>query len=221
MIQKIQYIRQEKIFNPTSQKFRIVVFGAGSLGSFITLNLAKLGFNDILVYDFDTVKDYNIPNQFYRVQDIDKLKVEALKEIVKDFTEVEIIAKNSKIDNDTIFIPSLYDIFILTFDTLETRKMIYDKFKGVSNYLIDARMGGEEFHIITSKMNDEEDLSKHDEEFNIIPTNLECGEKSVIYSVLAISAEVCNIVKKLNNNQPYPKKLTRHMRRNFILSDLK
>lgn len=218
---KVQYIRQEKIFNPTEQRFKIVVLGAGSLGSFITLNLAKLGFNDIHVYDYDIVEDYNLPNQFYRTQDIGKPKVEALLGIVRDFADVELSIYNQKVTEKTVLPMGLNVIYILTFDTLKERKMIYDMLRGMNNYLLDVRMGGEEFSIMTSKMNDENDLVEHDKAFQIVPTDIPCGEKSVIYSVLAISSEVCNIVKKLNNEQIYPKKLNRHMRRNMILADVK
>lgn len=218
---KVQYIRQEKIFNPENQKFNIVVLGAGSLGSFIALNLAKLGFNNIHVYDFDIVEDYNLPNQFFRVQDIGKPKVEALLEIVRDFSEVELSIYNEKVTPKTILPMGLNTLYVLTFDTLESRKMIYDMLRGMNNYLIDARMGAEEFHVYTTKLNDEKDTVEHDKAFDIIPTEIPCGEKSVIYSVLSISSEVCNIVKKLNNDEPYPKRLSRSMKRYLFLSDLK
>ena len=81
--EKLNYSRQEELFDPVTQKFKIIVLGAGSLGSFITLNLAKLGFNDISVYDYDYVEGANIPNQFFRMSDIGKPKVEALKEIIR------------------------------------------------------------------------------------------------------------------------------------------
>lgn len=221
----IQHIRQENIFNPINQRFKIVIFGAGSLGSFMALNLAKLGFKNIEVVDYDRVEDYNLPNQFYRSQDVGIHKVIALQEIIKSFAEVEIGILLERLSRENISSyyssPAINDLFILTFDNLESRKLVYDHLKGFGNYLIDARMGGEEFQIMTSLMNDDNDLKIHDQEFNITPTEIPCGEKSVIYSVLAISAEVCNIVKKINENQPFPKKLNRHMKRNIILSDVK
>jgi|WetSurMetagenome_2_1015567.scaffolds.fasta_scaffold262058_2 hypothetical protein len=217
----IDFSRQTEIFNPANQSYHIAVFGVGSLGSFITLTLAKLGFSHIDVYDYDVVEAGNIPNQFYRTTDIGKHKVVALKEMVKQFTNVDINIHITKVDKYSPIECGLDTIFILTFDNLKQRKIIFDRFRDYPNYLIDARMGGEEFKIITTKLCDSDDLVMHDKEFDIVETQLKCGMKSVIYSVLAISSEVCNIVKKINNGQKYPKLLNRHMSRNFFLTDLK
>ena len=124
----ISYMRQTDIFNPINQIFNIIILGAGSLGSIITFNLAKLGFNNIEVYDFDIVKNFNIPNQIYRIKDINKSKVEALSEIIEEFCNVKINIKNIKVDLTTKFSNSLNNIFILTFDTLEERKIFLNIF---------------------------------------------------------------------------------------------
>ena len=39
----------------------------------------------------------NIPNQFFRVGDVGKFKVDALKEIIKDFTGVDIQANDIEV----------------------------------------------------------------------------------------------------------------------------
>ena len=71
----MKFTRQERIFNPNNQLSKITIIGVGCTGSFITLNLAKLGFNNINIIDFDKVEEENIPNQFYREKDIGKPKV--------------------------------------------------------------------------------------------------------------------------------------------------
>lgn len=217
MTQEISFMRQTEIFDPIKQSHQIVIFGAGSIGSFAALNLAKIGFNNIVVYDFDIIENYNLPNQFYRFQDIGKFKVDALKEIIKEFTNVEIETRNEKVDYKTKLNLSLNNLYILTFDTLESRKLVYDKLRNFNNYLLDVRMGGEEWNIITTEMNDSDDLRIHDKEFEITPTELRCGEKSIIYSVLNISSEVCNLVKKISLNQKIPQKITRSMKGYRIL----
>ena len=77
---------QAQIYNPENQKTKIVVIGAGSTGSFLSLTLAKMGLTNIKVIDYDKVEEKNIPNQFFRTQDIGKYKIDALKEIINDFT---------------------------------------------------------------------------------------------------------------------------------------
>ena len=56
---KTSFSRQINIFNPFDTRIKITLFGCGSGGSFIALTLAKLGFNFIDVYDFDTVEEVN------------------------------------------------------------------------------------------------------------------------------------------------------------------
>lgn len=217
----VEYLRQLGIFNPINQKFKIVVFGAGSLGSFITLNLAKMGFNDITVYDFDKVEEKNIPNQFYRMQDIGKQKVEALKEIIKEFTDIEIRTVDLKVTDKTELPLELNNLYILTFDTLEARRIIFNKLKDLNCVVLDVRAGGEEFSIQVADTSKFEDLKVWDKSFDGEPVELPCSEKSIIYTNLVIAGETCNIVKKINNDQKFPKKVIRHMKGYTIINDLK
>src|SRR5215813_5940026 len=69
---------------------RIDVIGAGATGSRIVLSLAKLGLENIHVWDFDTVEGHNIANQAYGMGDIGKLKVDALHDLVKAQTGLSI-----------------------------------------------------------------------------------------------------------------------------------
>ena len=217
----VDYLRQLDIFNPIKQKYRIVVLGAGSLGSFITLNIAKLGFNNIEVWDYDRVDDINIPNQFYRLKDIGKFKVDALKEIVKEFTDVDIKIKNEELTQKTKLYLDLNNIYILTFDTLKARRLVFEILKDVSCKVIDVRAGGEEFNIQVINTMRYDNIKKWDDSFNITPTDLPCSAKSIIYTNLIIAGEVCNLVKKINNDDKYPTKLIRHTKGYDIINNLK
>src|SRR5207244_2270936 len=57
----------------------VTVIGAGAVGSFVTLTLAKMGLRDLTVFDDDVVDVHNLPNQFYRLTDLGRPKVEALQ----------------------------------------------------------------------------------------------------------------------------------------------
>lgn len=219
--QKLNYSRQEELFDPVTQKFKIIVLGAGSLGSFITLNLAKLGFNDISVYDYDYVEGHNIPNQFFKISDIGKSKVDALKEMIKEFADVDIGALNQKVTKDTVFPTDLNILYILTFDSLKERKMIFDKLKDVKCEVIDARSGGEEYDIQVTDTFNEEELERWRKSFDITPTKLPCGARAIIYTVLSVVSEVCNIAKKMSNGEDYPRRIMRNMKQYSILNDLK
>lgn len=216
----ISYMRQTGIFNPLNQKFRIVVLGAGSLGSFITLNLAKLGFSDIVVYDYDKVEKHNIPNQFYRVEDIGEYKVDALKDMIKSFADIEIQTYAVMVEEKTIINHTLNTIYLLTFDTLEQRKMFFNKVKDLgSGIVIDVRVGGEQLDIQVVDLFEIDEVEVWKKSFDITPNDLPCGNRSIIYTNLSVASEVCNIVKKLNNDVLYPTKLVRHMSNYRILNN--
>ena len=214
---KISYSRQTDIFDPIKQRLKIIILGAGSVGSFVTLNLAKLGFNDISVYDFDIVEKANIPNQFYRIKDIGKLKVDALKEIVKEFTDIDIKENNIKVTKDTIFEMSLDTLFVLSFDSLEQRKVVFDMIKDTKCHILDVRVGGEGINIQTTDTFNDAELKRWEKSFGITPTKLTCGAKSIMYINLNVASEVCNIVKKINNDEKYPRTLLRHMKNYDII----
>jgi len=215
----ISYDRQSDIFDPVNQKLKIKIMGAGSLGSFIALNLAKLGFKDIEVFDYDIVEEPNIPNQFYRLQDIGKPKLEALKEIIKDFSGIEIKTTEGKVTTDTSLDIGLDTIFILTFDTLENRKILYKLVKDYKCFVLDVRAGGEEYNIRFVDTFDKQHMIDWEKSLNITPTKLPCGARSIIYTNLSIASEVCNLVKKINNDEKKPTRVIRHMSQYLILNN--
>lgn len=71
-------------FQPEKDKSRIHIVGCGSVGSALAENLARCGLTKFTLWDFDKVESHNIVNQMFRQQDVGKLKVEALKDILTD-----------------------------------------------------------------------------------------------------------------------------------------
>jgi len=214
---EIIYSRQTHIFNPDKQKSRIFVVGVGSTGSFITLTLAKLGFRDIRVIDFDKVEVENIPNQFYRISDIDKFKVDALKEVVKDYTGVDILVDKTKIDSKFQFDLNMNTIVVLCLDNMETRQLVFEKIKDLPVMLVDTRMGGSGYQIYAYDMNNKEDIKCCDKDMKQATAETVCGEKSVIYTILSIASETCQIVKQIDKGEKHFQRIKREMENLMIL----
>jgi hypothetical protein len=119
---------------------RVDVIGAGATGSRIVLSLAKLGLENLHVWDFDTVESHNIANQAFGQSDIGKLKVEALRDLVKQQTGLTITIHNEKVDGSQ----SLGEVIFLLTDTMASRKEIWNKgirFKMRTKLMIETRMG--------------------------------------------------------------------------------
>lgn len=208
----MEFNRQRNIYNPEDSNLDVTIIGCGSTGSFTALNLAKMGIDKIKVIDFDIVEAHNIPNQFFRIKDINKPKVEALKEIIKDFTDVDIETENIEIKEDYDFDITLNSLIVLCVDSMEARKLIYDKVKDFPIKLIDTRFGGEGYSIHVVDLNNEEDKLKFEKSLEGEIKETPCGMKGIIYTILSLASEVCNIVKKMECEEDYPKILRREMK---------
>lgn len=71
-------------FQPEKDDAMIHIIGCGSVGSTLAENLARCGVTKMTLWDFDTVEPHNICNQMFRQQDVGRLKVDALKDILTD-----------------------------------------------------------------------------------------------------------------------------------------
>lgn len=121
---------------------KINIIGCGATGSHVVYTLVKLGFQNIDIYDFDVVEPHNLSNQFYRIEDIGKPKVECLKNIIKTTTNCDINAFNKKIESNTE--EPLEGVTFMLVDTMDSRKAIYEnclKLKIKSDLLIETRVG--------------------------------------------------------------------------------
>lgn len=112
-------------FQPEKDDARIHIVGCGSVGSTLAENLARCGVTKMTLWDFDTVEAHNIVNQMFRQQDVGKLKVEALRDIlmdinpeIKDNIELKPKGWEGKLMSGYIF---------LCVDNIELRRTIVEK----------------------------------------------------------------------------------------------
>lgn len=136
----MEFLRQLNLFNPEEFETPVHIIGAGATGSWLTLILAKLGIKDITVYDFDTIEEHNLPNQFYGPKTVGKSKVDALKKAVYQQTGTAIKVKEEKVDGNI----SLSGIVFVLTDTMSSRSEIYKKaikMKSGIQMMVETRMG--------------------------------------------------------------------------------
>ncbi len=140
---RVDPLRHLSVFSP--HKFgnrRVDVIGAGATGSRVVLSLAKLGVENLHVWDFDYVEEHNVANQIFGISDIGRLKVEALAEIVKTQTGAEIQVHAEKVDGSQ----QLGEVVFLLTDTMESRREIWTgalKFKLHTQLVVETRMGAD------------------------------------------------------------------------------
>lgn len=174
----------------------IHVVGAGAVGSFTVLSLAKMGFTNISVYDDDEVSVENMNCQFYRFSDIGTHKVAALFSLVKDFTGTEIKMYQHRVGSD--FRPR--GILIVAVDSMQARIDLWNanEFNGELTAFIDPRMAVEAIAIRTvvplSERAKSYPNSLHSDA-DSIPER--CTAKATMYTSLLISGLVCSTVKQV------------------------
>lgn len=127
-------------FDPTKIKDAIHIIGCGAIGSHLAEQIARLGISEVHLWDFDTVSAHNIANQNFRDKDINRLKVDALKEIMQEINpEINIkIHEKGWEEGD-----KLSGWIFLAVDNIDIRRAIIEDNQG-NNFIkgyCDIRMG--------------------------------------------------------------------------------
>lgn len=184
----------------------ITILGAGAVGSYTALALAKMGCTNIEVWDKDVVDTVNMNCQLYRFKDIRKPKVFALQEIVKDFTGIEIKAVNEFWTSQKTF----RGIVLCAIDSMEARKQVFekhDKSGYFTTHLIDARMGAESIILYTVDMRQKKSKEAYAKTLYTDENAIQerCTAKSTIYTAHLISGLVVRNIKEIivHGNIPF------------------
>lgn len=114
-----------EFFQPEKQDVRIHIVGCGSVGSTVAENLARCGVTNMTLWDFDRVEPRNLANQIFRQQDIGKLKVDALLDILKEINPE--IAETIVLQPDGWNGKMMSGYVFLCVDNIELRKEIVQK----------------------------------------------------------------------------------------------
>ena len=148
---EVEYSRQSEVFKQASFKKSIDIIGVGATGSHVAYTLGKMGIKSMRVFDFDTVMTHNIPNQLFRLQDVGKPKVVALKDCIKDLCDIDIDVNDMKIDEKSDYTPGNI-VFLLT-DSMASRREIFDNFlkNRPLDMVIETRMGIDSGRVYTFK----------------------------------------------------------------------
>ncbi|MBI2450390.1 MAG: ThiF family adenylyltransferase [Candidatus Nealsonbacteria bacterium] len=100
---------------------KLVLIGAGGIGSHTALLLARLEFEDLIIFDHDAVEPHNLENQVYSLWDIGRPKVEALRWHIHGLPQRgNVQYLQEKVVDGT----PLKGIVIVAVDNLESRQII-------------------------------------------------------------------------------------------------
>jgi hypothetical protein len=191
----------------------INVIGCGAVGGWTTLALAKMGFLNLRIFDFDTVDEENMNSQFFRVKDIGKPKAEALASLIEDFTGVKIEYTSKRYEGGM-----LPGIVVAAVDSMEARKMIFESIKnsGATQLYIDPRMGAESALMYAM---DPGSLKDRDTYLKTLYTDSDavqepCTAKSTVYCATMLSGLVARTVKGFCVDKVYPRTVQWDIKKN-------
>ncbi len=157
----ISIARHHTVFDPrTFEENRVDVIGAGALGSRLTLELARLGIQEIHVWDFDKVSDVNLANQAYARKDVGMPKVQALARLVLEHTGGHVVAHEEACTGES----ELGEVVFLMTDSLVSRREVFAgalRFNLVTRRLIEARLGIDQGRVYSLDPNQSADVDAY------------------------------------------------------------
>jgi sulfur-carrier protein adenylyltransferase/sulfurtransferase len=108
---------------------KVLVIGAGGLGSPALLYLAAAGVGTLGIVEFDEVDESNLQRQVIHGQsDIGRPKAESARDSIREINPlVEVVVHNERLDNDNVLgIFEQYDLIVDGTDNFATRYMVND-----------------------------------------------------------------------------------------------
>lgn len=199
-----RYSRYSGIIKPNIlDKTRVAVIGLGSIGSQVSVALARSGFGSIQIQDYDMVAPENFGVQNYDPSDVDKLKTVALKNKILDANpEVRIQIHNHESNGNDPYLESM-DVIVLALDSISAREEIFRNImrRKIHTYLVDGRMGAETARVISVNLPGESGIYENtlfpESEAEQVP----CTEKSTLWNSLIIGGLVVgSIIRNLRQD---------------------
>lgn len=120
---------------------KVLLIGAGGLGSPSAIYLAAAGVGTIGIVDFDVVDTSNLQRQIiHRLEDVDKPKVESAANAIAQLNpDVKVVGHRTQLTSENAFdIISQYDIVINGSDNFPTRYLVNDACVLLGKTLVDA-----------------------------------------------------------------------------------
>jgi NAD(P)-dependent dehydrogenase (short-subunit alcohol dehydrogenase family) len=201
-----------KIADPSKFKDKpVTVIGAGGIGAATVVALAKTGFENITVYDFDTVEEHNLPNQLLPmwVGDQDTMewgKATALFHLVHDVADIAITPINERYTDQPLGEIVIAAIVIAAVDSLDTRQSIWEQVQSSMDtlFFLDGRMAITSMDLYAIDMMDEEAVNKYEESLTGKAEELPCTARATMFNSFIIAGHLVALLVAYLNGWQYP-----------------
>lgn len=194
------FIRNHEVINGENLKEKITVIGAGAVGSVAVLGLAKLGFDNIEVWDSDVIEEENIGPQMYPTRYIGNNKAKALEDLVHSYTGTLIRGVPEAWRGE-----SLSGIIVSAVDSMKVRKQIWEESQYFGRLVVDPRMAVEFASCYAARPADKwYEKTLHSDENSV---QERCTNKATSYTSFLLGAHVVKVVKDFVRGMSYCKNL--------------
>lgn len=190
-----------------AEDLSVTLIGAGGIGASTALALAKMGVGHLTVWDDDTVSEVNLPTQLHRLSDLGRQKVQALNQLVFEFSDdTDFVAVADRVTPAGYW--GLEDYIVISaVDSIKARKGIWQVVRqGKVRWYLDSRMAAEEFHLFCVDMHNyawyEQMLAGEDD--SSVP-ELSCTAKATIYTSFVSAGRIGLAVKRIATGQRNPR----------------
>ena len=201
--------RHEGIFSPQEFKHKVIhIIGLGNIGSHVATALARMGFENFALYDFDFVEDVNVATQNFDTKDEGSEKICAIAEkMITINPDIKVIEKNKEITkestefNEDIGEPLCVISGVDSIEVRQTLKKLLETSTELNNTpVIDGRLGKEQVEVLFAKKPSDWNVIIPEEEL----ANVGCTEKYISYTPLMSAALISSIVKKMCSEEEIP-----------------
>ena len=185
------------------QTKRVVIAGCGGIGSWTTLQIARMSPAALFLYDDDTVETANMSGQLFSRDDIGRHKVDAMASMIGKYTSTtHVYAVPERFDSSTI--PGT--IMICGFDNMAARKTFFESWKNLvgstadeekKNCLfIDGRLSIDCLQVLCMTGDDEANMRRYEEQFLFNDSEADetiCSMKQTTYLACMIGSIIVNL----------------------------
>lgn len=184
-----------------ARQLEVTIVGAGSIGSWASVLIARLGIAKMTIFDADDVDTSNMAGQFYETNDVGTNKATCLGGKIRRLVGGDILC-NCHRENYNPRSNQLSRITIGAVDNMATRKQVFEawakRYRNDSTaLLVDGRLSADELQIFVIRGDQLDRMEKYENEWLFSDEEAEettCSFKQTSYMAAMIGALMCNCV---------------------------
>lgn len=203
----MNYFDQTAFFDPAKWAWPVHLIGAGGINNLVGPMLAKMGIDQIHIWDDDFLEERNCPTEVaYSYKMVGRPKVTAMADAIYYLMPngVEVYQHQTRVTEQT----KLEGVVIAGVDSMASRKTIWQAVKQNSVEIplfIDGRSAGEETALFAFSPLDFENVGFYEDSWlfdDDEASPLPCGARNIGYISAYMAFEICRVITRFYRELP-------------------